>query len=339
MSSRYIYIVDDDEAVHLENTCYAHWLATADPVAGMCVQRQLAFALAEYGENLRTKTPTKYAADTGQIRGILNMVSALWKSNDVATHVTSESGTVLWTPTRIGRMKADIFPYIDAAIAPAQSSDPWGGMRRISGSLTPVMQIGFFRLDDNSTVPVITQPNFEVVQYSKEALYLWARSGDPYALKWLTLAARHIAARVEIIGGSRGIDQCSPLKGRPDGLNNDAVDDGSGSRFPVGLASLVGTSGFKASDAPWTTMEGWATWVRGLCRSGAADRYDGAAIHTATQAEGLLLLAKAAGVSGLDSAIARMTSDKARTDPRALRYTSLNMAKHWAAPIETLAGK
>ena len=109
-------------------------------------------------------------------------------------------------------------------------------MRRISGSLTPVMQIGFFRLDDNSTVPVITQPNFEVVQYSKEALYLWARSGDPYALKWLTLAARHIAARVEIIGGSRGIDQCSPLKGRPDGLNNDAVDDGSGSRFPVGLA-------------------------------------------------------------------------------------------------------
>ena len=79
--------------------------------------------------------------------------------------------------------------------------------------------------------------------------------------------------------------------------------------------------------------------ARAMCRSGAADRYDGAAIHTATQAEGLLLLAKAAGVSGLDSAIARMTSDKARTDPRALRYTSLNMAKHWVAPIETLAGK
>ena len=62
----------------------------------MCVQRQLAFALAEYGENLRTKTPTKYAADTGQIRGILNMVSALWKSNDVATHVTSQNGMALW---------------------------------------------------------------------------------------------------------------------------------------------------------------------------------------------------------------------------------------------------
>ena len=45
------------DVFHLENGCYVHWLATADPVAGMCVQRQLAFALAEYGENLRVKTP------------------------------------------------------------------------------------------------------------------------------------------------------------------------------------------------------------------------------------------------------------------------------------------
>ena len=328
------------DVFHLENTCYAHWLATADPVAGMCVQRQLAFALAEYGENLRIKTPASYAADTGQIRGILNMLSALWKSRDVAARVTSNNGMVLWNTQRIDKMKTDIFTYLDPTIAPAPSSDPWSKARRIWASMAPsAAGVGFFQSADGSTPMVTTSSNFMLVQYGKEPLYLWARSGDPLARKWLEIGARHIAARVEYVGGAKAIDQCSPLKGLTNGANVDTTADPGGSNYPVSPAAPRGTTGFTGTMPGWTTVQGWAIWMNTLCQPGPSDRYDGAAIHTAEQAEGLLLLAKAAGVSGLDSAITRMAADKAHTSPSAIRYTSLNMAKHWAAPIETLAGK
>ena len=320
---------------HLENTCYVHWLATADPVAGMCVQRQLAFALAEFGENLRGTTPKTYGADTGQLRAMLNMMSALWKSRDVASHAISETGTTLWSTSRIDVMRGDIFAYFDPILAPAPSSDPWKESRRISATLSSTAAIGYLLLPDGTGAPVTDASNFMLAQYGKEPLYLWARAGDPYARKWIEIAARHLAARMEWVGGAKGIDQCATFRGRPDGPNGtDASDPSTGSSYPVGPAALVGTTGFKAVTPPWTTLRGWANWFGTFCPTAATDRYDGAAIHTATQVEGLLVLARAAGVSGLDSAIARMAADKARTAPLALRYTNLNMPKHWAAPIE-----
>ena len=325
------------DVFHLENTCYAHWLATADPVAGMCIQRQLAFALAEYGENLRVKTPTSYAADTGQIRGILNMLTALWKSRDVAAHVTSQNGTVLWNTARIDKMKSDIFAYLDPVMAPAPSSDPWSEARRISSTLISTPGVGFFQMDDGSTRLVATSSNFMLIQYGKEPLYLWARAGNTLARRWLEIGARHVAARIEMIGGAKGIDQCSPLKGLPNGANSDTTEDSGGSNYPVAPAVTKGTNGYTITTPGFTNLAGWAGWYKTLCQPGVTDRYDGSAIHTATQIEGYLVLAKAAGVSGLDSAIARMAADKKRTNPAALRYVNLNMAKHWAAPIETTA--
>ena len=318
------------DPAHLENTCYVHWLATEDPVAGLCVQRQLAYILGHYPRYLRLKDPQHYGANKSQARSIWNAMSALWKARDIAMHVRSERGRVLWNATRIDRMKTDIFAFFDPILAPPPSTDAFAEARRISASLTPVPGKGFFRSAKGDVVPVATESNFMLVQYGKEPLYLWARTGDRYARKWLEIAARHIAARVELIGGAKGIDQCAPMKGAPGEGGGEGVDHAGGSNFPVGPAVLQDGKNSKPIAPTWTTLRGWAAWVNGLCPPAASDRYDGAAIHTATQAEGLLLLARAAGVPGLDSAIDRVARDRKRT--QSLRYANLNMAKHWAAP-------
>ena len=319
------------DPAHLENTCYIHWLATEDPVAGLCVQRQLAYALGHYPRFLRARDPAHYGGNKSQERTIYNTLSALWKARDVATHVRSGNGRVLWNGTRIDRMKAEVFAMYDPVLAPAPGGDAWSEARRTAASLTPIPErMGYFSRTGGETLAVTTQSNFQLVQYGKEPLYLWARAGDPRARKWLTIAARQIAARVELVGGAKGIDQCAPLKSPPEGPGSGKPDPAAGSSIPVGPTLTQEAGKFRPAAPPWTGLQGWATWLNGICPPGPSDRYDGAAIHTATEAEGLLLLARAAGVPGLDSAIERVTRDRKRT--QALRYVNLNMAKHWAAP-------
>ena len=323
------------DVFHLENTCYVEWLATADPVAGLCVQRQLAFALAEYPESYRAKTPTTYAANSSQQRGILNTMSALWKSRDVASHMTSQNGTTLWNIARLDRMRADVFAYYDPFIAPAPSGDPEDEARRISGAIVSPAGDGFFVSEDGATITTVkTFSGFMLAQYGKEPLYLWAKAGDPFGRKWLEIAARHVAARFEIIGGARGVNNCSPLKGTPAGANGGStVTNDQGSNFPLG-PSVIDAKGRNVAVMPgFTTLGGWAAWAGALCTSAPTNRYDQAELHTLTQMEGLILLARDAGVSGLDSTIARITADRARTEVAAILYRNLDMAKHWAGPV------
>ena len=323
------------DVFHLEDTCYVHWITAGDPVAGLCVQRQLAYALSQYPEAYRTLTPTSYAGNTGQIRGILNTLSALWKSRDVAEHMTSDNGHVLWRTARIDRMTADVFANYDPLIAPVGSPLAVDQVKEFSQTLSGNLGIGFFQKSQTQNELVVFSSNFELVQYGKEPLYLWTRFGNPIAAKWFGIGARHIAARVELIGGARGINLCSPLIGLPNGINQATVRDSeAGSKYPVGNAVLDGRGNPFPGAPAWADIQGWAAWMSGLCPHSATDRYDGAQIHTLTQAEGLLLLARAVGITGLDSALTRIAEDRARTDLSKLVYISLNMPKHWAAPIE-----
>ena len=324
------------DVFHLEDTCYVHWIAAADPVAGICVQRQLAFALSQYPENYRPLTPATYAGNTGQIRGIMNTLTALWKSRDVAQNMTSDHDHVLWPTTRIDKMVGDVLSYYDPVIAPVGGNSPADRLKEISQTLIGPMGVGFFKTSATASEPVVYSSNFMLVQYGKEPLYLWARSGNSFATKWLAIAARHIAARVELVGGARGINLCSPLKGLPNGVNQGTVrDTEGGSNYPVGDVMLDANGNPFPAQPAWSDIAGWAAWMSAFCTHSVTDRYDGAELHTLTQAQGLLLLAQAAGVPGLDSALARITADQSRTDYKKLVYPNLNMAKHWAAPIES----
>ena len=323
------------DVFHLENTCYVHWLATADPVAGLCIQRQLAFALSQYPENYRPLSPDTYAGNTGQIRGVLNTLTALWKSRDVASHMTSDNGHVLWATNRLDRMTADVFTSYDPVIAARGSSDSADQSKEFSQTLAGNLGYGFFKTSATTSEIVVFSSNFMLVHYGKEPLYLWSRAGNTLAAKWLEIAARHIAARVELVGGARGINLCSPIKGLPNGVNQGTVrDQEAGSNYPVGKAIVDAAGNPMPAPPAWTDIGGWATWMSGFCPHSFTDRYDGAEVHTLTETEGLLLLAKAAGVTGLDSALARVSEDRARTNLAKLVYLNLNLPKVWAAPIE-----
>lgn len=305
------------DVAHLENSGFVHWILTEDPVAGLVVQRQAAYALASFLEWQRKRGDTAYRAQTIQERGTYNLLSALWKARDVARRARSGAGTVLWDARRVDKMAADTIADIDATLARPAAAAPRGPsdayLRRLAN--VPLSELSDYdwELGNGRRAVMRGVSAFMLPQYGKEPLYLWTRDGDPTVRRWFGLAARHVVLRVLHVGGARGIDRSEDLRG---------------SAFPLGPAGPNRT----AAMPPFSTDRGWAQWVRGLpLTKQPTDRYDGAAIHTVTQMEGLLLLAKAAGlkVPELDAAIARMAADRKRTS--ALRYPNLDMAKHWAA--------
>ncbi len=308
------------DPAHLENGCFAHWLATEDPVAGLCIQRQLAYALAHYYAYQRRATPGRYGAFTSQSRGIWNTMSALWKARDVARRARASGAAGLWDAARVEAMAREVIAYYDEVLTgsgrPMAALDPATRLNLSAG----VLNAGLGRRNDKDPAgnprTLFTTSNFFLIQYGLVPLFLWTRDGEPAVRRWATIAAQHLATRLTVVGGAMGIDRC---------------DAGGGSHFPVAPARALGEGrSVVPAIAAWSSLEEWGRWVVTQCVPAARDSFDGAAIHTATQAEGGLLLFRAAGIPGLEAAIERVAADRRRTTQ--LRYVGLNMAKHWVSP-------
>lgn len=297
---------------HLENTAFVHWILTEDPVAGLVVQRQAAYALACYYEYQRKRGDRSYRAYALQERGMYNLLSAAWKARDVSARVASTRGSVIWPAARAAKMANDVIADLDArrfrpmATATAGASDDY--VRRIVGLPLANLNASPWKTGDGGELKLRGSSAFELPQYGKEPLYLWTRAGDARVARWFARSARHLTVRTLHIGGARGIDRSANARG---------------SAFP---AAPVGAP-------PFADDIGWAAWVKQLPLAEAGtDNFDGAGLHTLTQIKGTLLLARAAGldVPELDAALAKIDADWSRTTKP--RFAGLNSAKHWASP-------
>jgi hypothetical protein len=300
------------DVAHLENTGFVHWILTEDPAAGLVVQRQTAFALGTWYEYRRKRGDRRYHANDEQQRSAYNALSAVWKSRDVAKRVESRKGSVIWAPARAEKMAADVIDDLEARrVRPVLAATPGDGdlyVRRIVGVPLSGIAPRPWKTVDGGEIRLRGTSAFQAVQYGKEPLYLWTRAGNPTVRRWFAMVARHHVVRALHIGGARGIDR---------------AEDVRGSSIPVAPVGSL----------PFSNDVGWARWSKGLpIKAGPTDRFDGAALHTLTQAKGLLLLAKAAGVKvpELDAALAKIDADWSRTSKP--RYSNLDWPKHWAAP-------
>jgi hypothetical protein len=297
------------DLAHMENTGFVHWILTEDPVAGLLLQRQAAYALgSRYADKRRSGS---YSGYTLQERGILNKLSALWKSRDVARRVSSKNGKVIWSAARAEAQARGVIAFYDAELyQPMAEATPGASedyLRRLAS--VPLSEVfnSDMELSGGKLVKVATVSDFMLPQYGKEPLYLWTRAGNDTVRDWFEAAAKHVATRLTVIGGAAGSDDCGGSRG---------------SSIPLAFTDRTPS---------WQSAEGWGKWVASLCPTVPRDRYDGAAVHTTMQHEGLLLLARDAGITGLDAAIARVEADRDRT--KAFRYTNLQMHKHLAGPL------
>ncbi|MDO9487916.1 MAG: hypothetical protein Q7J32_06035 [Sphingomonadaceae bacterium] len=315
------------DVAHLENSGFIHWVATEDPIAGLLVQRQAAYALAARYEYLRggytgTRTPaaSAYAGNDEQERGLFNTLSALWKSRYVSRRVNSMEGRMFWSPTRAQSQADQVIAYYDQAasrVAAATVTTPADYVARLSGTPFTKLGIGSFVQADGSTARLQQTSAFEAVQYGKEPLWLWSRGGHTTVRRWFTAYATGLAARMAVIGGTMGVD------GRK---------STTGSGYPTGPTSVVNGK-LVAVTPDFASAAGWAEWVAALpLRADARDSFDGAAVHTAMQMEGALLMAQDAGlqVPQIEPALSRLRSGKAATT--SYKYASLQMLKHMGAP-------
>ena len=305
----------DRDLAHLEDTCYVHWIMSGDPVAAICLNRQLAFALANQGYAYRTST---YSGLGGQERGVYNTITALWKSRDVALHMTSLNGKVLWDSARIEKQRADVFADYDLRSNGQPTSANPSPSPADTAARAAVGVVAHFALFGDPFASLgrtlAATSNFELVQYGKEPLYLWSKAGDPTMRRWMTDSARQLSARALLVGGARGVDQC---KGA------------TGSTFPVSEMT-----GGVAAAPPWTDAAGWADWINNLICPGVTNTtYAGSNVHTSTELEGALLMFRDAGVPGLDPALANITAVKAATNIENMINQGLNKPKEWGGPL------
>jgi hypothetical protein len=308
---------------HLENTGFVHWLATEDPIAGLLVQRQAAYALAGRWNYLRggysgTTAPadTRYEGQDEQERAVFNTLSALWKSRDVSRRVASVNGRMFWSQARAEQQAAEVIAYYDRTAARIEAAATPGSSdyaAKLSGALFgAIIGSGDFTLMDGSVVTLHRTSNFQAGQYGKEPLWLWTRAGNATVARWLTTYARHVALRLGTIGGAKGVN----------GLTTGRTV------YPIGPVAAAGTV------VTFTTPGGWAEWVAAtdFKTNDPRTSFDGATAHTAIQMEGLLLLARDAAVPvpEIEPALAKVATMKA-ANPR-LVYSDLRMHKQLSAP-------
>ncbi|MFC3713197.1 hypothetical protein ACFOMD_11475 [Sphingoaurantiacus capsulatus] len=316
------------DVAHLENTGFIHWLATEDPIAGLLVQRQAAYALAGRWEYQRggyktTAAPadTRYEGYADQERGVFNTLSALWKSRDVSRRVQSAEGRMFWSIARTEAQAEQVIDFYDqtaARVAAAPSTSAADFTRQLAGTPFSTGAIGSFIEAHGAPMKLHQMSAFEAVQYGKESLWLWTRDGSPAVRRWFTAYANGLSARMAIVGGAMGVDGRTST---------------SGSGYPIGPSQMVG--GYPAAARPaFNSTEGWAEWVASLPlqQEDSRDSFNGASVHTAMQMEGALLLARDAGLAipTLDAALTRIRAARGATTT--IRYASLQMHKHLASP-------
>ena len=317
------------DVAHLENTAYAHWLLTEDPVAGLVVQRQAAYAIASYYENYRggfgtAAARTTYGGYTGQERGMFNVMSALWKSLQVSKKITSANGRVFWSAARAQKQADETLAFYDGIakrIRSATTSNPSDYLSRITGTLFGNIGPEPYNMADGTQVNFIQTSDFMMQQYGKEPLWLWSKAGDARVRSWFTTYARSVVVRATLIGGAMGVDQRSGARG---------------SGYPIGPTTLSGGKYIVAALPSFSDDSGWANWVANLPLAEKPSRttYASSAVHTAMQSEAVLLFAKdlALPVTGLDTAISQVARTKAATTLSTMDYPDLQMLKHMGSP-------
>lgn len=319
------------DSSHLENTGYVWWLATGDPLAGLAVQRQAAFALGSFYENYRggfgaggAPYRTGYAPDRGQERATYNTLGALLKSKAVSY---GSKGGLFWEPTRAERQLNECIDFLHAAdYLPAMNpTNPRDANRGIAGHL-----FGPIDINKDSAVAVIEErkvaqgsSNFMMPQYGKEALYLLARQGYAKPKLWLGMVARWAAIRLGLIGGMAGVT---------------GLYDQRGSGFPVGPAKAFknqwGYADMTVSVIDPPTAEGYAAFVNKLSVDWGYnfDRttYNGADRHTIAQLAMVIRFAMHAGITDplYDAALAKHDQAWAATT----KPTFHQWLKHCATP-------
>jgi hypothetical protein len=309
------------DVAHLENTGFIHWIATEDPIAGLVVQRQTAYALASFYENYRTNLST-YHGNIDQERGIFNTLSSLWKSSDVALRVASQNGKIIWPVTLTNKQANEIIANYDAVAQPVLTATIANAPNydlRLAGSIFGGADYQSYLMADASKPLLTSISAFIPVQYGKEPMWLWSKSGNVTVRKWFEAYTRGLVLRMTVIGGAKGVDRM-------------ASERGSG--FPIGPITLDNWGNPIASIPPFSSDTGWAEWTLTLPLQDVASRttFDGASIHTATQMQGALLYAKDLNLNvlDLDKAISSVSIAKAAT--ASLRYPNLQMHKHLGGP-------
>ena len=289
---------------HLENTGYVHWIATEDPAAALVVQRQLAYMLGNYYEYRRTGGLTTYRCFDEQERGVYNSFSALFKNKVITESVTTLNGKWLWTPARINKIIADCISYFDDTIYTVINTSTTAStvnytQKVISSYQKPLLQ-GTQQIDTRYGGPYDGQlcyatSDFFLCQYGPEALYLWARAGNAVGIKWIGWIGQFLSNLMQYVGGASAIA---------------ATNVSAGSGRPIILASAT---------TPFTTVADWATWFNSINPTASRTTFNQTAntviySHSINRFGNALRLARAAGVAGLDPAIASFDSFKAATN-------------------------
>jgi hypothetical protein len=293
---------------HLENTGYVHWLATEDPVAALVVQRQLAYMIASYYEYRRPEGLTTYRCFDEQPRGVYNDFAALFKNKVITDSVTTLNGKWLWSSARINKMITDCISYLDNLVYNpidiSTAADPVKYTQKTISNYDFV----YDQIVDTWGGPIDGQAIKSVTaymfwQYGTEAFYLWTKAGNATATKWFTKFAIYYSNLMVYIGGASALDQ---------------TDSTQGSSRPVILSSAT---------SPYTTVTDWATWYKTINPNAQLNSFNGGPTvtspiratyasysHSVNRFGNTLRLAKDAGVSGLDPAIAIFDSCKAATN-------------------------
>ena len=309
------------DVAHLENTGFVHWIATEDPIAGIVVQRQAAFAIASFYENYRTNLTT-YHGNKDQERGVFNTLSSLWKSRDVSFGIKSLNGKIIWTADRTIKQADEIISSYDEiaqTIFTASGANPIKYQLRLAGAIFNPAIYESYLMKDASKQILMSLSAFMPVQYGKEPLWLWSKADNIKVRKWFEAYTRGLVLRMTIIGGAKGVDGTTSM---------------GGSGFPIGPTTLDNWGYPIAAIPPFNSDTGWAEWTLTLPLQQIDSRatFDGASIHTATQFEGTLMFAKDLNLNvlDLDKAISSVAAAKSATS--SLRYLDLQMHKHFGSP-------
>lgn len=283
---------------HLENTGYVHWLATEDPVAAIVVQRQLAYIIASYYEYRRPVGGTTYRTFDEQERGVYNSFSALFKNKVITESITTLNGKWLWSSARVNKMIADCIAYLDSVtysvVDSSTTSDPVAYTQKTIGSYQRPLLGGtqniFAYGGPFDGQACYATSDFFLCQYGPEPLYLWAKSGNAVGIKMLNKAGLILSNLMQYVGGASAIS---------------ATNAGAGSSRPIILASAT---------VPYTTVTDWANWFNSINPGAPRTTFNGTYSHSINRTGNTLRLARDAGVTGLDPAIASFDSFKAATN-------------------------
>ena len=316
------------DASHLENTGFVHWLATEDPVAGLVVQRQAAFALASFAENFRTGL-VSYRGSTQQERTVFNLLSALWKSREVSRRVTSTNGRVFWNLARADRQATEVIADYDqirvrlAAATPTSSGANIAAdyVNNIAGSLFNATGVGPWDMQGGGTQNFAITSNFMPAQYAAVPMWLWAKSGNASVRQMMIAYARGFVVRLNTVGGTMGVD---------------GLPDQRGSGIAIGPSVANNFNILVPAEPPFSTTVGWGQWLvaQPFLARPSRTTFDAVGIHTATQMEGMLLFARdlALPITDLDTAISRVTTAKAASNQATYRFQTIYGLKHMSAP-------